>query len=58
MTRDIERWFVAQGEELMKRVGIRPGDLVLDFGCGSGCYTIPAANPAGQGCIYNFRRIS
>jgi SAM-dependent methyltransferase len=53
MNRDIPRWFDGEGERLLKRVGLRPGDLVLDFGCGSGCYTIPAAGVVGKrGVIY------
>jgi cyclopropane fatty-acyl-phospholipid synthase-like methyltransferase len=53
MNRDTRRWFQGQGEHLLKRVGLRPGDLVLDFGCGSGCYTIPAAKVVGnRGIVY------
>jgi cyclopropane fatty-acyl-phospholipid synthase-like methyltransferase len=38
---------------LLKKVGIWPGDLVLDFGCGRGCYTIPAAGIVGKrGVVY------
>jgi cyclopropane fatty-acyl-phospholipid synthase-like methyltransferase len=53
MNSNIQRWFQGEGERLLKRVGLRPGDLVLDFGCGSGCYTIPAAGVVGKrGVIY------
>lgn len=53
MNRDIRRWYQGEGERLLKRVGLRPGDLVLDFGCGSGHYTIPAARIVGkQGIVY------
>lgn len=39
--------------ELLKSVGIRRGQTVLDFGCGSGTYTIPAARIVGdKGIIY------
>jgi ubiquinone/menaquinone biosynthesis C-methylase UbiE len=30
-------------------LGVRAGHVVLDFGCGSGTYTIPAANLVGDG---------
>jgi len=34
-------------------VGVRKGQVVLDFGCGSGTYTIPAAKIVGdQGKVY------
>jgi len=39
--------------EVLERIGIRRGQTVLDFGCGSGTYTIPAAKIAGaQGRVY------
>jgi precorrin-6B methylase 2 len=39
--------------EVLRKVGIRQGQLVLDFGCGSGTYTIPAAKIVGeQGRVY------
>ncbi|MBN2030221.1 class I SAM-dependent methyltransferase [bacterium] len=41
------------GLKLLKKLGIRPGQIVLDFGCGSGNYTIPAAKIVGnKGRIY------
>jgi len=39
--------------EVLERIGIRRGQAVLDFGCGYGTYTIPAARIAGkQGGVY------
>jgi len=39
--------------EVLKRAGINGGQIVLDFGCGSGTYTIPAAKIVGeQGKVY------
>jgi len=53
MNRDIRRWYQGQGERLLRQVGLRHGDRVLDFGCGSGCYTIPAAKVVGpRGIVY------
>ena len=38
---------------MLQRVGIRKGQIVLDFGCGSGTYTIPAAQIVGKhGRVY------
>jgi len=43
----------SQSFEALKGVGIRKGQVVLDFGCGSGTYTIPAAKIVGeQGRVY------
>jgi ubiquinone/menaquinone biosynthesis C-methylase UbiE len=39
--------------EMMQRIGIRNGQTVLDFGCGSGTYTIPVARIVGKkGKVY------
>jgi ubiquinone/menaquinone biosynthesis C-methylase UbiE len=39
--------------QLLKDVGIKAGHIVLDFGCGSGTYTLPAARIAGdKGKVY------
>jgi ubiquinone/menaquinone biosynthesis C-methylase UbiE len=35
--------------ELLKRIGVKRGQKVLDFGCGSGTYAIPAAKIVGDG---------
>jgi ubiquinone/menaquinone biosynthesis C-methylase UbiE len=39
--------------EMLQRIGIRNGQTVLDFGCGSGTYTIPVAKIVGtRGRVY------
>jgi len=39
--------------EVLERIGIRRDQTVLDFGCGSGTYTVPAAKIVGeQGRMY------
>jgi len=39
--------------KVLKKLGIRRGQTVLDFGCGYGTYTIPAAKIVGvQGRVY------
>jgi len=40
-----------RGEVVLREVGIRRGQVVLDFGCGSGNYTIPAAKIVGDGGV-------
>ena len=43
MEKEIEKWLETKGIEFLKKVGIKPGQTVLDFGCGKGNYSIPAA---------------
>ena len=39
--------------EVLRRIGIKKGQTVLDFGCGYGAYTIPVAEIVGeQGRVY------
>jgi ubiquinone/menaquinone biosynthesis C-methylase UbiE len=35
-------------KDVLKRSGIKKGDAILDFGCGSGIYAIPAAEIVGN----------
>ncbi len=40
-------------EDTLKEVGIKPGFHILDYGCGSGSYTIPSAQLVGNsGKVY------
>jgi len=53
MKNSVEKWLKDHGEEFLRRVGIQEGFVVLDFGCGSGNYTIPAAKIVGSnGKVY------
>ena len=41
------------GEKLLRQTGIREHQKVVDFGCGSGNYTFPAARIVGEnGSVY------
>lgn len=43
----------AHAFEILEKAGIERGKTVLDFGCGSGTYTIPTAKIAGkEGKVY------
>jgi ubiquinone/menaquinone biosynthesis C-methylase UbiE len=43
MRTDIEIWLNEEGKAFLRDIGIKKGQSVLDFGCGAGHYTIPAA---------------
>jgi SAM-dependent methyltransferase len=45
---ELQQWYKREGAIFIKDIGVRPGCLVLDFGCGKGRYTIPAAKVVGD----------
>lgn len=46
-------WIKKDGEDFLKTIGIKEGQTVLDFGCGEGHYTVPAAKLVGEkGKVY------
>jgi ubiquinone/menaquinone biosynthesis C-methylase UbiE len=47
------RYLVQPSARVIERSGIKPGMTVLDLGCGSGAFTLPAARVVGErGKIY------
>ena len=42
-------WLHRHSEQVLEKAGVRARCVVLDFGCGSGAYAIPAASLAGAG---------
>ncbi|MEA1964631.1 MAG: class I SAM-dependent methyltransferase [Candidatus Aerophobetes bacterium] len=48
METDIEKWFKEEGERVLKEVGIKKAHTILDFGCGAGTYSLPAAKIVGE----------
>jgi ubiquinone/menaquinone biosynthesis C-methylase UbiE len=53
MKSPVEEWIEGTGGKFLKDIGIRKGQKVLDFGCGSGNYAIPAAMIVGKnGLVY------
>lgn len=53
MKSDVEMWLKKGGEEFLKEIGLEEGQVVLDFGCGEGHYSIPAAKVVGErGRVY------
>jgi ubiquinone/menaquinone biosynthesis C-methylase UbiE len=49
-------WLRAHIEEVLREIGIEANQTVLDFGCGSGAYAIPAAKLVGKACPRAKRR--
>lgn len=53
ITKDVRNWLRGEGEQFLRDIGIKNGKIVLDFGCGEGHYTIPAAKVVGEkGKVY------
>lgn len=49
----MQKWEREWGVKFLRKIGIMPGDKVLDFGARVGHYSIPAANIVGdKGVIY------
>lgn len=44
-----KRWLDGDGVDLVRSLGIGPGDRVLDFGCNWGAYALPIAEVVGSG---------
>jgi ubiquinone/menaquinone biosynthesis C-methylase UbiE len=44
-----KNWFSRHSEQVLEKIGVGRNCVVLDFGCGSGTYAIPAARLAGAG---------
>jgi len=43
MASDVNKWIEKDGEIFLKNLGIKKGQIILDFGCGVDNYTIPVA---------------
>jgi len=53
MDPDVKKWLKGEGEAFLRDLGIKGGQVVLDFGCGAGHYAIPAAKTVGkEGKVY------
>jgi ubiquinone/menaquinone biosynthesis C-methylase UbiE len=52
-SKSVTNWILVNGQKFLADIGIRPGQTVLDFGCGEGHYAIPASKLVGRaGHIY------
>ncbi len=51
------QWLTDQGAQMMVSLGVKPGDSVIDFGCGKGRYTLPLSQVVGpQGMVVAVER--
>jgi len=56
---DVKEWLSGESETFLKDIGIKKDDVVLDFGCGNGYYTIPAAKVVKrEGKVYAIDKYS
>ncbi len=55
MNTSVRKWIEKDGVEFLREIGVQKDQTVLDFGCGKGHYTIPAAKVVGaEGKVYGF----
>lgn len=53
MEKDFYKWVNEKGPVFFKKIGIRPGQRILDFGCGWGSNAMAMAKVvASSGCVY------
>jgi len=44
---EVANWYRQDGATLLRRLGVRPGQRILDVGCGFGSYAVPLAQLVG-----------
>ena len=48
ISNEIDKWIKSDGKKFLRDLGLKKGQFVLDFGCGSGTYTILAGLVVGN----------
>jgi ubiquinone/menaquinone biosynthesis C-methylase UbiE len=57
MGSDVEKWLKEDGEIFLRSIGVKAGQVILDYGCGAGHYTITSAKIVGKkGKVYAIDR--
>lgn len=50
---EFREWLAENALEVLRKVGVKEGMIILDYGCGSGRFTIPSAKIVGRkGMVY------
>jgi len=53
MNNNVQRWIKNEGIVFLRELGIVAGQIIVDFGCNAGHYTMPAARLVGsEGTVY------
>ena len=48
-----KKWQKKEGNKFVEKIGIEPGDYILDFGCGEGLFSIPVSEKvASEGKVF------
>jgi ubiquinone/menaquinone biosynthesis C-methylase UbiE len=54
----LEEW-LENGAKILRGIGLKKGQIILDFGCGKGNYSIPASKVVGEtGLVYSLDKNS
>ena len=57
MNNKVKKWINLDGITFLSKISIKKGDIVVDFGCGSGHYSIPAAKIVStEGKVYSIEK--
>lgn len=57
MNNKVKKWINLDGITFLSKIGIKKGEIVVDFGCGSGHYSIPAAEIVSiEGKVYSVEK--
>jgi SAM-dependent methyltransferase len=52
---EFREWLTEHASEALMSIGVSPGQTILDYGCGSGTFTIPSSRIVGKrGKVYAF----
>ena len=52
---EFREWLIEHASEVLTHIGVSRGQTILDYGCGSGTFTIPSAMIVGErGKVYAF----